>query len=37
MARQCDIITLHLPLTPNTHHIINEDTIALWKDGVYRQ
>ena len=27
MARQCDIITLHLPLTPNTHHIINEDTI----------
>ncbi len=35
MARQCDIITLHLPLTPNTHHIINEDTIKHLKDGVF--
>jgi D-lactate dehydrogenase len=35
MARQCDIITLHLPLTPDTHHIINADTIPLLKDGVF--
>ena len=35
MAKQCDIITLHMPLTPETHHIINADTIAELKDGVF--
>lgn len=35
MASQCDIISLHLPLTPDTHHIINADTIPLLKDGVF--
>lgn len=34
MARQCDIITLHMPLTPETHHLINARTIPLLKDGV---
>lgn len=35
MVRQCDIITLHMPLTPDTHHIINAATIPLLKDGVF--
>ncbi len=35
IARESDIITLHIPLTPETHHIINEDTIPMLKDGVF--
>lgn len=31
---QCDIISLHCPLTEQTHHIINTDTLALMKQGV---
>lgn len=31
---QADIISLHCPLTPNTHHIINDETVARMKDGV---
>lgn len=30
-----DIITLHSPLTPETHHLINARTIAQMKDGVF--
>ena len=29
-----DFISLHLPLTVETHHIINEETIGKMKDGV---
>lgn len=32
--RECDIISLHMPLLPSTHHIINEESIAKMKDGV---
>lgn len=35
LARESDIITLHVPLTPETYHIINEDTIPMLKDGVF--
>ena len=35
IAREADIITLHIPLTPDTHHIINEETIPMLKDGVF--
>lgn len=35
LARQCDIITLHMPLTPDTHHLIGPRTIPLLKDGVF--
>ena len=30
-----DIISLHCPLTPETEHIINKQSIELMKDGVY--
>ena len=29
--KQSDIVTLHYPLTPETHHIINKETLALMK------
>jgi D-lactate dehydrogenase len=35
IVQQADIITFHLPLTPDTHHIINKETIPLMKDGVF--
>ena len=33
LARESDLITLHLPLTPQTDHIVNKDTLALTKPG----
>lgn len=33
LLRKSDIITLHTPLTKETHHIINAHTITLMKDG----
>ncbi len=35
ICREADIISLHCPLTRDTHHIINSDTISKMKDGVY--
>jgi D-lactate dehydrogenase len=34
-ARESDIITLHCPLTPETHHFLNEQTLPHLKDGVF--
>ena len=34
LAEKSDIITLHCPLTPETHHIINEQSINCMKPGV---
>lgn len=34
LMKESDIISLHCPLTKGTHHIINEDTINMMKDGV---
>ena len=31
---ECDYITIHVPLTPDTKGMINKDTIATMKDGV---
>ncbi len=30
-----DIVSLHLPLTPLSHHLLNRDTLALLKPGAY--
>jgi D-lactate dehydrogenase len=34
LIKEADIISLHCPLTPDTHHIINAESIAMVKDGV---
>jgi D-lactate dehydrogenase len=34
LCEQSDIISLHLPLTPETHHLINKTLISKMKDGV---
>ncbi len=35
VAEQADILTFHMPLTPETHHLINAETISRMKDGVF--
>lgn len=32
--RQCDVISVHVALTPDTYHMINKSTISRMKDGV---
>ena len=34
LMAECDYITLHLPLTPDTKNTINAETLATMKDGV---
>lgn len=34
LASECEVISLHTPLTPETHHIIRRETLALMKPGV---
>ena len=34
LYKESDIITLHMPLLPSTHHIINQESIAKMKKGV---
>lgn len=34
VLKQSDLISLHCPLTEDTYHLINKDTIALMKDNV---
>jgi D-lactate dehydrogenase len=35
LLKQSDVISLHCPLTRETRHMINRDTIQTMKDGVY--
>jgi D-lactate dehydrogenase len=32
--KKSDIISLHCPLTPETHHLINKETLSLMKNGL---
>jgi D-lactate dehydrogenase len=34
LAARSDIVTLHCPLTPETRHVVNAETLALAKPGV---
>lgn len=34
ILHRSDILTLHIPLTPETHHIINESALSMAKPGV---
>lgn len=34
VLEQADIVSLHVPLTPDTHHFINAQTLAKMKNGV---
>jgi D-lactate dehydrogenase len=31
---ECDVITLHAPLTPDTYHLVNEESLAKMRPGV---
>jgi D-lactate dehydrogenase len=33
LARESEVISLHTPLTPETHHIIRQETLELMKPG----
>lgn len=35
LVARCDVISLHTPLTPETHHIINAERLASMKKGAY--
>jgi len=35
VLRQADFLSLHLPYTPQTHHLLNAETLALMKPGAY--
>ena len=35
LLRRSDVVSLHLPSTEETHHMINAETIAKMKDGAY--
>lgn len=35
LLRESDIVSLHIPLTPETHHLINQRTLDLMKDTAF--
>jgi len=35
LLRRSDVVTVHVPLTPQTHHVIGSEEIKLMKDGAF--
>lgn len=35
LLEQADVVSLHVPLTPDTHHLIRAETIEKMKDGAF--
>ena len=35
LLRRADFVSLHVPLTPDTHHLIDADALALMKTGAF--
>ena len=35
LSRACDVVTLNCPLHPETEHMVNEETLKLFKRGAY--
>src|SRR5258708_38165958 len=35
LLRESDYISIHVPLTPDTHHLFNRETIGQMKKGAY--
>ncbi|WP_133793885.1 NAD(P)-dependent oxidoreductase [Prosthecobacter fusiformis] len=35
LLKESDVVSLHLPLTPETHHLLNRETLAQMKPGAY--
>ncbi len=35
LLRRCDVVTVHVPYLPETHHLLNEPRLSLMKRGSY--
>jgi lactate dehydrogenase-like 2-hydroxyacid dehydrogenase len=35
LVRECDVISLHMPATEENYHMVNADSLARMKDGVF--
>jgi len=35
LLQRSDVVSLHMPSTPDTYHLINAETLAMMKDGAY--
>jgi len=35
LLRQCDIVTIHVPYTPQTHHLLDETRLRMMRKGSY--
>lgn len=35
LLSECDVVTLHVPLTPSTYHMLNDKTLSLMREGSF--